>query len=112
MRQRKHTVRSWVLAAALPLLAVSALAIATNACAVAPVGVDFSVGVPAPPPLRHELIGYRPGFGYIWVPGYWDWGGSSYLWVSGRWTLPPYRHSYWVAPRWERHRFYRGHWRH
>lgn len=110
--QQRRTALSWVLAAALPLLALSALAIATTACVAAPVGVGFSVGIPAPPPLRAEVIGYRPGLGYTWIPGYWDWRGSSYFWVGGRWSLPPYRHAYWVAPRWEQHRYYRGHWRH
>ena len=110
--QPRRTALSWVLAAALPLLALSALAITTTACVAAPVGVGFSVGIPAPPSLRAEVIGYRPGLGYVWIPGYWDWRGSSYFWVGGRWSLPPYRHAYWVAPRWERHRYYRGLWRH
>ena len=100
------------------LLLIGSLAVvglATTGCyAYGPgprVGVGFSVGYP-PPPLRAEVIGPAPGYGYAWVPGYWDWGPRGYFWVGGRWTVPPYRHSVWVGPRWEGHRWFRGYWRH
>ncbi len=54
-----------------------------------------------PPPPRVEYAGYPPITGYIWISGYWVWGGHGYEWLPGRWEAP--RPGYrWVAPRWER----------
>ncbi len=54
-----------------------------------------------PPPPRVEYAGYPPVSGYIWISGYWVWGGHGYEWLPGRWEAP--RPGYrWVAPRWER----------
>lgn len=68
-----------------------------------------------PPPVRVEAFGPAPGPGYVWINGYWGWGGSSYAWVPGRYVRPPHAHSVWVAPRWEAHggryRFREGRWR-
>ncbi|MGH8042831.1 MAG: YXWGXW repeat-containing protein [Rudaea sp.] len=61
--------------------------------------VVVGIGLPlfAPPAPIVERIGIRPG--YVWIPGYWRWGGVRYVWVGGYWTPP--RHGYrWVAPRW------------
>ena len=54
----------------------------------------------APPPLRSEVIVATPGPDYVWVPGYWGWGGSAYAWTAGTWTRPPHAHASWVTPRW------------
>lgn len=68
-----------------------------------------------PPPLRAEVYGYAPGPGFVWVQGYWRWGGGRYVWAPGYWAHPPRRHGYWVPGRWERnHRGYYwrdGRWR-
>lgn len=55
----------------------------------------------APPAPRVEYRGYAPAGGYVWIDGYWNWGGVSYLWVPGRWLAP--RPGYvWVPHRWGR----------
>jgi hypothetical protein len=70
-----------------------------------------------PPAARVEVIGVRPGPGYVWVAGYWGWSGADYYWVPGRWVIPPQRvYTAWVPGRWDHHRgrgwYYRpGHWR-
>ena|SRR6185295_9740166 len=104
-----------ILAAAATVALLFAFPAAPPASA-AQVDIGFRVDVP-PPVLRHEVVVVRPGPGYVWVPGYWDWSAPrrNYVWVGGVWARPPYRHGIWVGPRWERrhgHVFYmRGHWR-
>lgn len=61
----------------------------------------------APPPLRHEYPGYPPATDYIWMSGYWGWGGARYEWIPGRWEAPRHGHI-WVPHRWERNG---DHWR-
>ena len=80
------------------------------------VNLGVRVAVP-PPPLRHEAVVVRPGRGYTWVAGYWDWQPvrHDYVWVPGRWVRPQRAHSVWVAPRYvtrSHHHYYRhGYWR-
>jgi hypothetical protein len=38
--------------------------------------------VPAP---LVEAIPVAPGPGYDWVPGYWNWDGTTWVWVYGGW---------------------------
>lgn len=69
----------------------------------------------APPRAVVEHRGRAPGRDYVWLPGFYRWGGSRYEWERGRWERPPRRDARWVAPRW-RHRghdyvFAEGHWR-
>ena len=81
------------------LVAVSMLA---SACAVAPYDpyYDVPVGV-APPPERIEYPAYPPAPDYLWVSGYWNWGGGRYVWVPGRWESPRPGY-YWSPHRWQR----------
>lgn len=84
---------------ALPLSRICSLAIllgltlALSACVVAPRGYyargyyGGAIAV-APPPPRVEYYGSSPYPGYIWIAGYWRWGGHRYLWVPGRWSAP------------------------
>ena len=54
--------------------------------AVAP--VDYGTAYPASPPPA-AMAEYRPpppGFGYVWVDGYWDWTGYDWAWTSGAWA--------------------------
>lgn len=73
-----------------------------------------SVGPPPPPPV-YGPVGVAPGYGYVWVPGYYNLEGGRWRWYRGEWRRPPHRGYVWVAPRWERHRngWVRrgGHWR-
>jgi hypothetical protein len=79
------------------------------------VSIGIGLGFPAffpPPPLRREVIYARPGAGYTWVGGYWDWRPAfrDYVWIGGRWVLPAYGGSYWVGPRFGRGYYYPGYW--
>ncbi len=70
----------------------------------------------APPAPIVETRPPRPGPGYVWTPGYYNWDGSRYVWIGGRWVMPPHRHAHWEAGHWVRHRhnewyFREGHWR-
>jgi hypothetical protein len=62
------------------------------------VGVTIAAPLHAPPALRVERVGVRPG--YVWIPGYWRWRNARYVWVGGYWEQgrPGYR---WYPPRWE-----------
>ncbi|HEY0781260.1 MAG TPA: YXWGXW repeat-containing protein [Thermoanaerobaculia bacterium] len=105
-----------ILAAASTVALLFAFTSAPQASAGARFDIGFRVDIP-PPVLRHEVVVVRPGPGYVWVPGYWDWSGPrrNYVWVGGVWARPPYRNAIWVGPRWERRHgevfFMRGHWR-
>ena len=87
-------------------------------CVVAPAPYTAAypgyVVVPGPPPApRVDVVGVAPAPGYIWISGYWGWGGAQYVWHPGRWSAP--RPGYnWMAPRWEQHggawRERPGHW--
>lgn len=104
-------MRKLALAAA---IAVAGFGTMYAAPAAARVVVGVHVGLPlhAPPPLRVERVGVRPG--HVWIPGYWRWGGARYAWVGGYWThpRPGYRWypSRWVAcgPNWCRREGYWG----
>jgi hypothetical protein len=37
-----------------------------------------------PPPPRRVYVESRPG--YVWVDGYWYWGGGDWLWTDGYWV--------------------------
>lgn len=81
----------------------------------APYAQPGYVVVPAPPPAPHvEVVGVAPAPGFVWISGFWSWGGVRYVWHPGRWEHP--RPGYvWTAPRWERRgggwRERPGHWR-
>jgi len=47
----------------------------------------LTVQIASPPPTETtvEQKPAAPGFGYIWVAGYWDYLDGHYVWRSGRW---------------------------
>jgi hypothetical protein len=95
------------------LLVVALLANLLGACVSVPPEPYDEVVVVAPPPPRVEYPGYPPYPGYVWIDGYWSWGGRQHAWVPGRWAAP--RPGYvWVAPRWiqdgRRWRMHDGRW--
>ncbi len=106
--------RSAILAAVLAASLYSTVGAVPPAAAA---GFGIRVDV-APPPIRREVVVVRPGPGYFWVPGHWDWAPAqrNYVWVGGVWARPPFRHAVWVGPRWRRiggrAYFVGGHWRH
>lgn len=98
-------MRKLVMAMALGIAGLGTM-VSTPASARVVVGVRL-----APPPLRVERVGVRPG--HVWIPGYWRWGGARYVWVGGYWTHP--RAGYrWYAPRWvgcgSRWCYHHGYW--
>jgi hypothetical protein len=40
----------------------------------------------APPPPRVEVIPPAPGPSYVWIDGFWSWGGVRYVWNPGYWS--------------------------
>lgn len=86
------------------LLAASA---ALGACAVVPAydaGYDPVPPVTvyaAPPAPIVEYRGLAPYPGYIWIDGFWNWGGVRYVWTPGRWVNPP-AGQVWVPRIWQR----------
>lgn len=112
---------AFAIAGALALAAVPAVASAGSAAVsryIAPPFVQAGV-VFVPPPIpvpRVEVVTAYPGHGFIWVPGYWSWGGRGYHWVHGGWHRPPHYGYHWVPPYWSQghggHRWVDGQWRH
>ena len=88
---RKPNRRAWTFVAA------AVLAAGLGACASAP-PTDAVYYEAAPPSMRTETVITSPGPGYVWVPGWWNWGGTSYVWVDGSWQQPPRPGSRWVSP--------------
>ena len=67
----------------------------------------------APPPPVAEYRPPMPGYGYLWVDGYWDWNGYDWAWSNGYWQ--PNRPGYvFIGPRYiyegGRPIYYRGYW--
>ncbi len=67
---------------------------------------------PAPEPVP-EFRPAAPGYGYVWVDGYWDWSGYDWTWTSGYWA--PQRTGFvYIAPQYVfmggRPVYYRGYW--
>jgi hypothetical protein len=91
------------------LLLVTLVFTLLAACYGAYGGTEVGLEVNGPPPeLRSEVAIDSPGDGYVWVPGYWDWGtGGDWAWVGGAWQRPPHEHAVWVAPEYKNRR---GHW--
>jgi len=71
------------------LAAISVLAALLGGCIVAaPPPHRYYVGTvvySAPPPPRVEEYGPPPAVGYVWLGGYWRWGGERHEWVPGHW---------------------------
>jgi WXXGXW repeat (2 copies) len=97
-------VRSWL------LITILGAGLGLGGCAV------HASYIHTPPPApRVEVYGYAPGPGYVWVNGFWAWGGSRYVWRPGYWVRPPRHYNRWQEGRWERdgrgYRYHEGHWR-
>ena len=105
------TYRSKIVALLLALGSLAAVACAPPAQPPGRVVVVNRV----PPPSRREVWGPAPHPGYVWVGGYWGWGGEDFHWVPGYWTTPPGRYHSYVPARWEEKHgswyFKAGHWR-
>jgi len=81
----------------LTLFLILALAALAGLPAVA--GIQFSVKI-APPPIAVFDQPPCPGDGYIWTPGYYQYGDYGYYWVPGAWVLPPAAGDLWTPGYW------------
>ena len=76
-------------------------------------GVNIDIDV-APPPARVEVVP-GPRQGWVWAPGYWQWGGHQHVWVGGHW-IRERRGYHWVPDAWvgngPHYHYVRGHWEH
>ncbi len=96
---------------AVPALTAIVASLCLSACVVAPLpgppaaaaypGESVVVAPVAPPPLYAETITVAPAPGYIWIGGYWGWGGGRYAWNAGHWE-PPHPGYYWAPRTWVR----------
>ena len=89
------------------------LVLASLSGAQALAGIQFSVNL-APPPITVLAQPPCPGDGYIWTPGYYQYGEYGYYWVPGQWVLPPGVGLLWTPGYWGfvggRYTWHEGHW--
>src|SRR5579863_7232683 len=86
------------LVVALDLMAALPVLTAMSAESSAQVAISVTI---APPILPIYTQPPLPGPGYVWVPGYWAWGGpDGYYWVPGTWVLPPSVGVLWTPGYW------------
>jgi hypothetical protein len=65
----------------------------------AQVGIGVSVTI-APPEIPVYEQPPIPDDGYIWTPGFWQWGPDGYYWVPGTWVEPPSVGLLWTPGYW------------
>jgi hypothetical protein len=102
----KEKLMNWKVISSL-LLALGALVGAAFA------GVILTVNI-APPPIAVFDQPPCPGDGYIWTPGYYQYGDYGYYWVPGAWVLPPAAGLLWTPGYWGfeggRYTWHAGYW--
>ncbi len=68
----------------------------------------------APPPITVFDQPACPGDGYIWTPGYYQYGDYGYYWVPGQWVLPPAAGMLWTPGYWAfeggKYNWHAGYW--
>ncbi len=69
------------------------------AASFAQISVGVSIRV-APPVLPVYAQPPCPGDGYLWTPGYWNYGATGYYWVPGVWVHPPRVGLLWTPGYW------------
>ena len=67
-----------------------------------------------PPEPLYETMTTSPGYGYVWIDGYWNWNGYEWVWANGRWVTEQSGYVY-VQPYYDwddsgRNVYYPGHW--
>jgi hypothetical protein len=86
------------------LLTATMLVVPAIAMAQMPAQTQQGCGVSAqlaPPALPVYAQPPMPAAGYIWTPGYWNWGQPvGYYWVPGTWVQPPEVNVLWTPPYW------------
>jgi len=56
--------------------------------------------VPAAPAPLVDAVVVAPGVGYVWIPGFYNYGPYGYAWIGGHWGYPPFRGARYFSPRW------------
>ena len=77
------------------LLIVLALPISSHAQI--GVGVSINIEPPALPVYEQPPL---PEVGYMWTPGFWQYGPEGYYWVPGTWVQPPSAGLLWTPGYW------------
>ena len=54
----------------------------------------------APPPLQVEAPPPAPVNVAVWIPGFWQWSGTTWVWIAGSWQLRPSANVTWRAAEW------------
>lgn len=76
--------------------------------------IDIPVSEAPPPDKAEGEKPAAPGYGYIWVAGYWDYLDGNYIWRDGRWVQGKPDYEY-VRARYEHEAngwvFHRPHWK-
>ena len=95
----------------LTMLLVVVLVALSGARALA--GIQLSVNI-APPAIAVFDQPPCPGDGYIWTPGYYQYGDYGYYWVPGQWVVPPRVGLLWTPGYWGfaggRYLWHAGYW--
>ncbi len=90
-----------------------ALVLATLLGTQAFAGIQLIVKI-APPPIVVFDQPPCPGDGYIWTPGYYQYGDYGYYWVPGQWVMPPSVGMLWTPGYWGltsgRYVWHEGYW--
>jgi hypothetical protein len=81
-------VRRLALALLVTVAGCSTLSSSSTQSSSAEAQSQITVPVSSPPPPEKAENGRpaAPGFGYIWVGGYWDYLDGNYIWRDGRWV--------------------------
>ena len=118
-------------------IALGALAVGSSACVIrespgvnrgygygyAQAGTQGGIMVGTPPPYYvnsmppeplYETMTSSPGYGYVWIDGYWNWNGYEWVWANGHWVTEQTGYVY-VQPYYDwddtgRNVYYPGHW--
>ena len=98
-------------------LALALLAAPMIVAPLAPAHAQFGIGVSitiAPPALPIYVQPPLPAPGYLWTPGFWNYGEAGYYWVPGTWVQPPSVGLLWTPGYWGFNNgiyaFNRGYW--
>jgi hypothetical protein len=83
----------------LPNLLLAAVLCAAPLASFAQIGIGVSVHI-APPALPVYVQPPCPTAGFLWTPGYWDYGTDGYFWVPGVWVAPPRVGVLWTPGYW------------
>ena len=77
------------------LLATAVMAVSRTSSAQAQISITL-----APPDLPVHEQPAIPQDGFLWTPGYWEYGSHGYSWIEGQWLQPPEMGMLWTPGYW------------